>query len=81
MTYPHNTLKTFKSSSKRKMHSLYSPYVKSENGIVVEVKWYINGYDVTIEITKWAKERDIDLDNLTDEDKMIIMIEWGNYGK
>ena len=43
--------------------------------------WYINGHDVTDEIKKWANERDIDLDNLTDMDKMVIKLEWGNYGK
>ena len=46
-----------------------------------EQYWYINGYDVTDEIKKWANERDIDLDNLTDIDKMVIKLEWGNYGK
>ena len=42
---------------------------------------FINGYDITDEIHKWAKDRDIDLDNLTEIDKMIISFEWGNYGK
>ena len=42
--------------------------------------WFINGFDVNNKITKWAKERDIDLDNLSEEDKMIIQLEWGNYG-
>ena len=43
--------------------------------------WHINGYDITDEIHKWAKDRDIDLNNLSDIDKMIISMEWGNYGK
>ena len=43
--------------------------------------WFINGYDITDQITEWAKYRDIDLDNLTEMDKMIISLEWGNYGK
>ena len=43
--------------------------------------WYNNGHDITDEITEWAKDRDIDLNNLTKMDKMIISLEWGNYGK
>ena len=43
--------------------------------------WYINGYDITNKIKTWAKDRDINLDNLTEMDKMIISLEWGNYGK
>ena len=43
--------------------------------------WNINGHDITYEITEWAKDRDIDLDNVSEIDKMIIRLEWGNYGK
>lgn len=43
--------------------------------------WYINDHRVTDEIHKWAKDRDIDLDNLSEIDKMVIKLEWGNYGK
>ena len=43
--------------------------------------WYINDHDITDEIRKWAKNRDIDLNNLTEMDKMIISFEWGDYGK
>ncbi len=46
-----------------------------------EQYWYINGHDITDEILKWAKDRDIDLENLSEIDKMIISMEWGNYGK
>ena len=46
-----------------------------------EQSWYINGHDITDEIQKWAKDRDIDLENLSEMDKMIIQLEWGNYGK
>ena len=46
-----------------------------------EQYWYINFHDVTNKIKKWAKDRDIDLDNLSEMDKMIIKLEWGNYGK
>ena len=51
------------------------------DGPAIDTYWYIHDNDVTKQITKWAKERDIDLNNLTDEDKMIIQLEWGNYGK
>jgi hypothetical protein len=41
--------------------------------------WFINGNDVTKKINKWAKERDIDLNNLSDLEKSVIALEWGNY--
>ena len=44
-------------------------------------KWFINGHDITNKIHQWAKDRDIDLDTLSELDKMIIKLEWGNYGK
>ena len=47
------------------------------DGPAITTYWYIHDNDVTIEITKWAKERDIDLNNLTEEDKMAIKFEWG----
>ena len=43
--------------------------------------WYINDHDITNKIKKWAKDRDIDLDTISEMDKMIIRLEWGNYGK
>ena len=46
-----------------------------------ETKWYINDYDVTDEIIVWAKDNDIDLGNLTDEDKALIKLIWSDYGK
>jgi hypothetical protein len=42
-------------------------------------EWWINGHHVTAKMIKWAKERDIDLNNLTDLDKAVIMMEWSNY--
>ena len=44
-------------------------------------EWYINDHDVTQEITKWAADNKIDLDNLTDVDKALIKIVWADYGK
>ena len=43
--------------------------------------WYINGNDITRKIIQWAKEHDIDLENLTDVDKALIKITWADYGK
>ena len=61
-----------------KRHRENGPAVIYPNG---EQHWYINFHDVTDKITEWAKERDIDLENLSEMDKMIISMEWGNYGK
>lgn len=58
--------------SKRKpLHRLDGPYAYGE--------WYINGYNVTDKIKEWAKERNINLDNLTDIDKAAIALEWRHY--
>ena len=57
-------------------HRLDGPAYINSTG---EVVWYINDFDVTYEIEKWAKDRDIDLNNLTDVDKFMIKIEWANY--
>ena len=62
-----------------KIHRLDGPAVIWE--VSGERQWYINGHYVTDQITEWAKDRDIDLNNLTEMDKMIIQLEWGNYGK
>jgi len=44
-------------------------------------EWYINDVEVTDEITQWAKENEIDLDNLTEVDKALIKLTWVDYGK
>lgn len=44
-------------------------------------EWWINDNGVTEEITQWAKENDIDLDNLTSENINLIKIIWSDYGK
>jgi hypothetical protein len=38
-------------------------------------EWYLNGKEITKEVTNWANERNIDLNNMSDEDKMILKIE------
>ena len=59
-------------------HRLDGPASIFSNGTTV---WYINGSNVTDEITQWAKDNDIDLDNLTYEDKALIKLIWADYGK
>ena len=44
-------------------------------------EWWINNKDVTIEIFNWAKAQGIDLDNLTEDDKIMIKLTWKDYGK
>ena len=53
---------------------------KDQNGKCI-VEWWINGHHVTTKIIQWAKENDIDLDNLSDVDKALIKIVWADYGK
>ncbi len=43
--------------------------------------WYINDYPVTPQISQWAEENNIDLDNLTEVDKALIKLIWVDYGK
>jgi hypothetical protein len=38
-------------------------------------RWYLNGKNITKEITNWTNERNIDLNNMSDEDNMILKIE------
>jgi hypothetical protein len=60
-----------------KCHRLDGP--ADINFSVNRTLWYINGYPCDEEIRKWAKERDIDLNNLSDLDKAVIALEWSNY--
>jgi hypothetical protein len=59
-----------------KRHRLDGPAV--EHPYYVR-EWWINDFEVTHKITKWAAERDIDLNNLSDEDKFIIEMHWSGY--
>jgi hypothetical protein len=63
-------------NSKGILHNLLGPAVIHLDG---EELWYINGYDVTIKIWDWAKDRNIDLTNLSDFDKDVIKLEWASY--
>ena len=60
---------------------LFSPLFVKNYNLNRDTCWFINDFEVTDEITKWAKENDIDLDNLTDVDKALIKLVWVNYGK
>jgi len=44
-------------------------------------EWWISGHPVTDIITNWAKENDIDLEYLSEDDKLLIKLTWANYGK
>jgi mRNA degradation ribonuclease J1/J2 len=55
-----------------KYHREDGPAVIWPNGTQ---KWYINDKDITQEVNEWAKERNIDLNNMSDEDKMVLKIE------
>ena len=59
-----------------KLHRLDGPAYLCYNG---EKYWFINDYNVTDKITTWAKDNDIDLDNLTDVDKTLIKLVWADY--
>lgn len=60
-------------------HNLFGPSVISFDGKTK--MYYINDKCVNQIFPKWIEERGVDLGDLTDEDKMIIEFEWGNYGK
>ena len=58
-----------------KLHRLDGP-----TSIIYEIpQWFINGYLVTHPIYKWAREMDIDIENLTEEDRCLIQIKWGDF--
>lgn len=42
-------------------------------------EWWINDYHADRVIKPWAKEMNIDLDNLSEEDKILIAMVWGDY--
>ena len=59
-----------------KLHRLDGPAYIRNNG---ESEWYINDCDVTSEIYPWAKENDIDLNNLSNEDINLIKLFWSDF--
>ena len=59
-------------------HRLDGPAVLRKSGDTI---WFINGKYANHLITEWAKENDIELDNLSEVDKALIKIVWADYGK
>ena len=41
--------------------------------------WWINGYNVDDEIRSWVNNVGIDLEDLSDNDKVLIKLVWGDY--
>lgn len=60
-----------------KCHRIDKPAIEPCDGKIYY--WYINGHEITDEITQWAKDNGIDLDNLTDVDIALIKIVWADY--
>jgi hypothetical protein len=54
------------------LHREDGPAVIHPNGTQY---WYLNDKHITDDITIWTKERNIDLNNMTDEDKIILKLE------
>ena len=61
-----------------KKHRLDGPAVVYNDG---PSSWWINGRCVDKQIKSWADTQGIDLDNLSDNDKVLIKLTWGDYGK
>ena len=59
-------------------HRIDGPAIEWTNG---HTSWIINGHLVTELIGEWAKDHEIDLDNLTEVDKLLIKLTWSDYGK
>ena len=59
-------------------HNLYGPALETVDGSTKI--FYINNKCVNTIFPKWLEERELDLKNLSEEDKMIIQFEWGHYG-
>ena len=59
-------------------HRLDGPAIEYIDG---RKEWYFNDSYVTDLIEKWAKENDIDLYNLSEDDKILIKLVWSDYGK
>jgi len=44
-------------------------------------EWWISGKCITQQIVPWAEENNIDLNNLSSSDKLLIKLVWADYGK
>ena len=59
-------------------HRIDGPAIIGRDGIN---EWHINGYNVDQKIREWATTMNIDLDDLSDGDRGVIVLVWGDYGK
>jgi hypothetical protein len=55
-----------------KYHREDGPAIIYPNGTQ---EWFLNDINITKEVNEWANERNIDLNNMSDEDKMVLKIE------
>ena len=62
--------------SNGKRHRLDGPAVTWKTGLK---EWWISGREITKKIKPWATEQGIDLDNLTNDDKVLIKLVWEDY--
>lgn len=61
-----------------KMHRFDGPAYVNSSIINVKSRWYIKDNLVDEEeYTDWLKFNDIDINNLTDDDKLLILLKWG----
>lgn len=56
-----------------KKHRLEGPAVYTSRG---GEYWYINDKEVTLEISRWAKENNIDLYNMSNYDLSLLKLYW-----
>lgn len=59
---------------------IWHPHKKLEENIIRR-QWWINGNPVTEIIIPWAEDMGIDLENLSEDDRFLIVLKWGEYGK
>ena len=61
-----------------KLHREDGPAYIGSNG---SQKWYLNGNDITKDVNDWANERNIDLNNMSDMDMMVLKLEMKMWTK
>lgn len=60
-------------------HRLTGPAVTLQSSFGPVYHWWVNGIEVTDEINEWAKKLNIDLNNLSDDDKTLIAIKFADW--
>ena len=53
----------------------YGPISNSDAAFVVKPEWFVNGIDITHK-TDWLKENNIDRDNISNVDMLLINLIW-----